>query len=1586
MEVIRMKFRRYIIKAFLLAGIWSMINVSPGILSAATNSDYAAMPPFMSTSIEPNVLIVLDNSGSMNDEAYATTYDPTQFSSGQYYGLFDATKYYQYTGTRWEPVTGTTTTMCSITTATTCNTTSNCPSGETCVTRPIPATGPSGAASTGNPIASGNLLNWATMSRISVAKKLLIGGKGNPRSWNGSVSVKLEGETTWGFLKTFDNTSSANLITPFTGNYRYTVSSTARLSMVPVSAGTSTIYTSPNANISIPAGWTVFPAASTAWQDVDDTISPTISNDGDATYIQAQSTASPAMFDYNYTGGNIGSITNVGVRVIAKSNCSTSVLRRTRAVLRISGVDYDSGYISIGTTYPATASPFNWATNPATLAAWQWSDIKSSGVGSLEAFGVRPNQSNAGCYHRVTQVYLVVTSSTPSGGPYSIIIDQGNIDARGIIDNLTDEARFGLAYYASNSNGGRVEEYVGFGATNNMVTSIGNLVANTWTPLGETLYEMTRYFRQETPYYSNSPADYQTGVNYDPYWFRYTTKAGSSLADQYVPCAKSFILMLTDGESTQDTSIPGTSTSSPYAACSLTNIKACSGYGGLPNPRFGGTSIGQTYSSSGTDYLTDVAYWARTEDARPGSCTATPTSWQQCLPGTQNVIIYPVFMFGSGSTLLKDAAIYGGFKDMDGDNKPDCSTEPRECYRDSDGDGTVESNGQDDPITYFEGDDGFELEASITNAIASIVQESASGTSVSILATSAEGEGALYQAYFYPDKDMADFTKRIWLGYCRGLFVDVDGNMRDDYTNGGSKDAALIYSQDRILRMRLDTSTNEVNADLYLDTDENGQPDGSPTTILIDDVMALWEAGEKLARRDKSTRNIYTWVDSDNDGVVDNGDFSSFSGEALAFVNNDATNNNATALKPYLNAASITEADNIIDFMRGNNVTGYPNRCVPVTPEAGLSIESGCTGASAIGEDAGKVERVWTLGDIIYSTPTTVGPTKEQYDQIYGIASYTNFRIKYNNRRHIVYVGANDGMLHAFNAGVYIPGDKSGTSAIEHGRFLTNPSGSDGVDTDGDGADSDFDGWGASLGSELWAFMPYDNLPHLKWQTSTSYAHVYYTDLKPKPTDVRIFCDATNTDTGANCVNGQSSVSHPGGWGTILIMGMKYGGGAMDVTADFDNNAGTADTTRTFRSAYYALDVTNPEKPPRLLWRFTDANLGFTTSYPGIAHICSGGTCPGTGTEKWFMVVGSGPDNNAPAGTRGYSGTSTQQARVYAVNLLTGANTFTFTNLGTNNGGTQLDANAFMGDPTIVDGDLDFTTDVIYMGSAISTTGGKVFRINTNQSTAPANWALSTLFNDTGVGPVLVGPSVSKDRFNNFWVFFGTGRFISTDDKVDSDQQTFYGIKDACWQKNTTATPCSTTYSRALLFNSSTIAVCTAAGGGGIYDTTTGSCTSTTYSSYTDFLTTVRAASGWYLNLNNPTTTPSERVISRGVVIGGVLLFTSFIPNSDICAMLGDSNLYALYYETGTAYNKPVIGESGTTILRTKSLGKGMPTTVGVAIGKKAKGYIQTSTGTIVEVEVEPAISVRSGPAGWREKTGGGGTSEIEEIYKHIVK
>src|SRR3972149_10473012 len=124
-EVTIMKNYKNIFKGVCLL----IMIVSSPAFAVPTNSDYAASPPFIATSVEPNVLIVLDNSGSMCDQAYAGSYDPSGFTNGQYYGYFDGSKNYKYTNNgRWEETSDAMT-----------------------------------AGTTSNPIASGSFLNWATM-------------------------------------------------------------------------------------------------------------------------------------------------------------------------------------------------------------------------------------------------------------------------------------------------------------------------------------------------------------------------------------------------------------------------------------------------------------------------------------------------------------------------------------------------------------------------------------------------------------------------------------------------------------------------------------------------------------------------------------------------------------------------------------------------------------------------------------------------------------------------------------------------------------------------------------------------------------------------------------------------------------------------------------------------------------------------------------------------------------------------------------------------------------------------------------------------------------------------------------------------------------------------------------------------------------------------------------------------------------------------------------------------------------------------------------------------------------------------------
>jgi type IV pilus assembly protein PilY1 len=127
-----------------------------------------------------------------------------------------------------------------------------------------------------------------------------------------------------------------------------------------------------------------------------------------------------------------------------------------------------------------------------------------------------------------------------------------------------------------------------------------------------------------------------------------------------------------------------------------------------------------------------------------------------------------------------------------------------------------------------------------------------------------------------------------------------------------------------------------------------------------------------------------------------------------------------------------------------------------------------------------------------------------------------------------------------------------------------------------------------------------------------------------------------------------------------------------------------------------------------------------------------------------------------------------------------------------------------------------------------------------------------------------------------------------------------------------------------------------------------------------------------------------ERMIEKPAIIGGALFATSFVPNADICSYGGDSYLYGLYYETGTAYTKPVFvgsqgienvtldGDTHQKVVDVIYLGEGLASSPGIHVGKQkgneATGFIQTSKGLIESLNIDPALSIRSGLETWREK------------------
>ena len=595
------------------------------------------------------------------------------------------------------------------------------------------------------------------------------------------------------------------------------------------------------------------------------------------------------------------------------------------------------------------------------------------------------------------------------------------------------------------------------------------------------------------------------------------------------------------------------------------------------------------------------------------------------------------------ATLLKNplwyAAKWGGFEDRNDNDKPDLESE-----WDKDGDGV--------PDTYFYVVNPLKLEEQLNRSFADMLNRVSSGSAASVISNSRSGEGAIYQSVFFPEKRDSLGNTVNWVGNTHALFVDDYGNMHEDTV----RDAILDVDNDYIIEFDGDTGKA-----IRYDYDPMLKTKTFVDECEITDINFVWDAHSWLSdsgmdvttqRTYASTANkryIFTdYIDTSANVSMANVDSTQVMDFTPDFVD-DSAHNNYYFLNPYLtydddsNPATpevgltedemITEAQNIIRFVRGEeglSETGtgrpYPNRTL----------------------DINGTDEIFRLGDIIYSTPTVVSQPSEDYDLLYRDDSYRAFRKKYLNRRIVVYTGANDGMLHAFNGGFY----DAGTHKFE--KQLNG--------------ETEFE-----LGAELWAYVPNALLPHLKWlkELSGFNTHVYYVDLKPRIFDARIF---------------SVDADHPEGWGTVLIGGMRLGGKQIGVDTTTDGNGdpapdGTDDLI--FRSCFFALDITNPEVAPRLLWSFSDDNLGFTTSYPTPIRVGS----------KWFIVFGSGPDNYEATRDTAYGG-SNRTAKLYILNAADGTLAREF----------SMGGHSFMAAPIAVDFDLATTvdgSDILWTGEAI---------------------------------------------------------------------------------------------------------------------------------------------------------------------------------------------------------------------------------------------------------------------------------------------
>jgi len=1174
--------------------------------------------------------------------------------------------------------------------------------------------------------------------------------------------------------------------------------------------------------------------------------------------------------------------------------------------------------------------------------------------------------------------YIAIGGAVDKSLNVAVIVDK---EPSGLLHDIKDKVRLGISFYNygydkniywdasdggtlrlnipknpfiqgdSNASGYRanpLETYIGCDI-NDIVDAIEHY-PQVWgtTPLAENYYEVIRYFRQLAPHYpAVEGASYLVNNTWDPYYYIDPNGDGDHSDAGLIDCAQSYVLLFTDGGSYADNNI--------YPFDDFVND-----YDGDKNKR----DCGRHDDSSGVticnNNLDDLAYWAYHNKA-----SNTDRDLRSSMNGNQNIITYTVG-FGRDTVPqnLKDTAKQGG------------------------------------GIAYA-AEDGRELKEQLSNAFTDILSRS-SGTAASVISNTRSGEGAIYQSVFFPS--MVDSSDKVtWVGQVHALLVDAYGNMREDTNDNDKLDLAndyfVVFNEDGTAARYEDGDGNQ-----KLQTDTATCPTSTKPpaaavcydklidTINLEDLNYLWNTSNWLneisdddAEDQRSTyisatdeRYIFTWVDDDNDNVVDSTEVIDFTCSSTPSAT-DLTD--ADEIYPYLHLypsfadrpaaiSSLPKADLIsflqiqtkrqINYIRGSDCVDSSDAEDCNTQDltiGGTPVPNTAMRSRQYDYDGDGTLETWRLGDIVYSTPTMVGPPAENLHLLYRDLTYAPFVAKYKKRRQVVYAGANDGMVHAFNAGFYNPLVKQfcTSSDMTKCQDITEP----------------------KLGAELWAYVPFNLLPHLYWLTQPTYnesKHVYYIDLKPRIFDAKIF-----TEEGACSDITDTACVHPNGWGTVMVVGMNFGGGS--IIADMDKTDGNAPvaTDPTMKSAFMIFDITNPEEKPTLMAELAIPKMGFSTSYPTVVAMRDSNNdgIYSSAENKWYLAFGSGPaDSNGNPGTvssatGNYNDEilddvkSLQPGQFYLLDLLelaTNNALYTLNSSGVSTAGltsySTYDTNTFISAPVTADFDLDYNADALYFGTVSGKTkpwGGKLRRIVIDYLTKPIQQAAHSVLMDVAK-PITAAPAIGQDDDGRHWMFFGTGRYFNAGDKSDTNQQSFYGLKEPL-DSNSVKDWSTLTTSDIIDVSSFEVYSDHSVDGGA------------TDNNWAGLLTDQSVKDGWYLDFSTGT---GEKNLGQAALIGGLLSFTTFIPESDICSAGGESFLWALYYQTGTAHYSGVLGTETVSgkeqTIKEISLGQGLSTSPNIHIGRESGTavFVQSSTGEITKIEQDNPLSTKSGMQSWK--------------------